>query len=418
MKPLSVAVRSVVSVLLFACVPAANAVSRDITAIFRPDASKPNLNQFTNTTPISGYCTDFPADCAATKIFSIQLPITFNSSRPIQANHTDYRQGATFKVPANWRTAHVTHAVTGETETVEVRFSGIGSRYQLPTSVLNLIGNPDISLSLAHNRLWGGYGNSWVNPGSPCGYTGRGGFNATSYRFFWKTRVEAACSKKASFLIPSFTYQYLEFAYELRTPNPLKMSSGLYTGSLTYSVGPGQDLDMGDVMIPSDAILTLDFKLTVEHTLKVEVPPGGNRVELVPQEGWQSWLNSGRKPSRLFRDQRFHISASSRFKMALECQQISGNTCAVSETGSGHTVPVDISVSLPNGLTDGSGQPVNRRRLLRDGSGTELFQPGQYIDRGPGTLHFEIGRNSVEQMLDSGAKAYSGSVTVIWDSEV
>ncbi|TWC20390.1 MULTISPECIES: hypothetical protein [unclassified Pseudomonas] len=418
MKPFSVAVRSVVSLLLLACVPVANAASQNISAIFRPDASKPNLNQFTNTTPVSGYCTFYPADCAATKIFSIQLPISFNSNSPIQANHTDYRQGATFKVPANWRTAQVTHAETGEIETVEVRFSGIGSRYRLPMNVLDLIGNPNIDLALAHNRLWGGYGHSWVNPGTPCGYTGHGGLNATTYRFFWKTRVEAACSKKASFLIPSFTYDYLDFAYELRTPNPLKMSSGLYTGSLTYNIGPGQDLDMGDVMIPSDPVLTFNFNLTVEHTLKIEVPPGGNRVELVPQDGWQAWLNSGRKPTRLFRDQRFHISASSRFKMALECQQISGNTCAISEAGTGHAVPVDVSVTLPDGLTDAGGQPVNRRRLLRDGSGTELFQPGLYVDRRPGMLHFEVARSSVEEMLDSGAKAYTGNVTVIWDSEV
>ena len=418
MKFLSVAVSSVVSMLLLACVPAANAVNQNISAIFRPDASKPNLNQFTNTTPVSGYCTFYPADCAATKIFSIQLPIRFNSVGPIQANHTDYRQGATFKVPANWRTAQVTHAGTGEIETVEVRFSGIGSRYRLPMNVLELIGNPSIDLTLAHNRLWGGYGHSWVNPPSPCGYTGHGGLNATTYRFFWKTRVEAACSKKSSFLIPSLVYDYLDFAYELRTPNPLKMSSGLYTGSLTYSIGPGQDLDMGDIMIPSDPILTFDFKLTVEHTLKVEVPPGGNRVELVPQEGWQAWLNSGRKPTRLFRDQRFHISASSRFKMALECQYISGNTCAIAETDTGHTVQVNVGVTLPDGVTDGAGQPVNRRRLLRDGSGTELFQPGLYVDRRLGMLHFEVDRSSVEAMLDTGATHYTGDVTVIWDSEV
>ena len=243
-------------------------------------------------------------------------------------------------------------------------------------------------------------------------------FTPSDYEFFWKAPVEGVCAKRARFLLPSMSYTHLDFAYELRTPNPLKMSSGQYTGTVTYTVGPGQDLDLGDVMIPSDSVITFNLKLDVEHTLKVEVPPGGNRVELVPQEGWQAWLNSGRKPTRLFRDQRFHISASSRFKMGLECQHISGNTCAVSETGTGHAVPVDVSVTLPDGLTDGAGQPVSRRRLLRDGSGTELFQPGLYVDRRLGMLHFEVGQSSVEQMLDTGATAYSGSVTVIWDSEV
>nr|WP_256573791.1 MULTISPECIES: hypothetical protein [Pseudomonas] len=214
------------------------------------------------------------------------------------------------------------------------------------------------------------------------------------------------------------TYHGLNFAYELRTPNPLRMSTGQYIGSVSYGVGPGQDLDMGDVMIPDDSVLTLNFKLDVEHALKVDVPPGGNRVELVPQEGWQAWLSNGSKPTRLFRDQRFHISASSRFKMAIECQTISANTCAISETATGHAVPVNVSVTLPEGLTDAAGQPVARRPLLRDGTGTELFQPNFYVDRRPGMLHFEVAQGSVEEMLDSGAKAYSGNVTVVWDSEV
>ncbi|AXP05020.1 hypothetical protein DZG01_19390 [Pseudomonas fluorescens] len=414
MKPFSVAVRSVVSVLLVACVPVANALERDITAVFRPDASKPQENTFLNTTPTSGYCTQYPAECRAAKMFSIRLPLTAASVGPIQALHADYRQGAMFKVPANWRALQVTHAETGETETVEVRWSGFGSQYELSHNAIELVGG-GVSLLRAHQLLWS---SSWVYAASPCQYSGVGSYGSKIYTFFWKAPVESSCAKKAQFLIPGLSFSYLDFAYELRTPNPLKMSSGQYTGSLTYSAGPGRDIDLGDVMLPSDSALTLNFKLTVEHTLKVEVPPGGNRVELVPQEGWQSWLNSGRKPTRLFRDQRFHISASSRFKMALECQYISGNTCAIAETGSGHAVPVDVSVTLPDGLTDGAGQPVNRRRLLRDGSGTELFQPGLYVDRRSGALHFEIAQGSVEAMLDNGAKAYTGDVTVIWDSQV
>ncbi|WP_414479207.1 hypothetical protein [Pseudomonas bijieensis] len=415
MKHLSMTVRGVVCALLFTCTPAANALSRDISAIFRPDASKPQENIFLNTTPVSGYCESHSAECRTAKMFSIRLPIISNAISPIQANHGDTRQGAMFKVPANWRTAQITHTGTGETEVVEVRFSGIGSRYRIPAGVVNVVGG-GVNLLTAHQRLW--RGSSWVNPPTPCQYSGMGFYSPTDYEFFWKTPTQGVCAKPALYLIPAMSYTHLDFAYELRTPNPLKMSSGQYTGTLTYTVGPGQDLDLGDVMIPNDSAITLNFKLDVEHTLKVEVPPGGNRVELVPQEGWQAWLNSGRKPARLFRDQRFHISASSRFKMALECERISGNTCAIAEAGTGHAVPVDVSVTLPDGLTDAGGQPVNRRRLLRDGSGTELFQPGLYVDRRLGMLHFDVAQSSVEQMLDSGAKAYTGNVTVIWDSEV
>lgn len=323
-----------------------------------------------------------------------------------------------FKVPANWRPIQVTHTGTGEIEVVEVRWSGLGSKQSFPQSdVVQLVGG-GVNILDAHRKLWTGL--DWVYAPSPCRYSGVGIYGARSYAFFWKTPTEGICAKKANYEIPpgNMNYTYLDFAYELRTPNPLKMSSGQYTGSLTYSVGPGQDLDLGDVMIPNDSAITLNFKLDVEHTLKIEIPPGGNRVDLIPQEGWQSWLNSGRKPTRLFRDQRFHISASSRFKMGLECQYVSGNTCALSETDTGHAVPVDVSVTLPDGLTDAAGQPVNRRQLRLDGSGTELFQPGFYVDRRSGTLHFEVGRSHVEEILDTGAKAYSGNVTVIWDSEV
>ncbi len=415
MKQLPMAVQGMVSVVLLACVSTASAVNKDITALFRPDPSKPNENTFLNTTPVSGYCALYPAVCEREKMFSLQLPIVFDSTGPIQANHGDSRQGAMFDVPATWRLAQLTHTDTGETEIVQVRISGIGSRYQLPVSVTELVGGGVDALT-GHKKLWGG--SSWVTAPAPCQYSGMGTFHHTIYNFFWKTPTEGVCAKKAAYLIPSMSYRHLDFAYELRTPNPLRMSSGQYRGSVTYGVGPGQDFDMGDVMLPNDSVITLNFKLDVEHTLKVEVPPGGNRVELVPLEGWQAWLNSGRKPTRLFRDQRFHISASSRFKMGLECQHISGNTCAIAETGTGHAVPVDVSVTLPDGLTDGAGQPVNRRRLLRDGIGTELLQPGFYVDRRLGALHFEVAQGSVEQMLDSGATAYSGNVTVIWDSEV
>jgi hypothetical protein len=407
--------RYMLAALLLACAPAASALSREISAVFRPDPSKPNQNRFTNTTPVSGYCAQYPVNCGGGRVFSIRLPIVFNSTGPVQANHTDPRQGAMFKMPARWRTAQVTHASTGETEEVEVRWSGLGSEYRLPTSAMGLVGGAANPL-VAHQQLWNG--SSWIYAPAPCQYSGMSYLSDRVYRFFWQTPVEGVCAKRARFFIPGLSYAYLDFAYELRTPNPLGMSSGRYTGSLTYAVGPGQDLDMGDVMLPNDSTITLNFKLDVEHTLKVDIPPGGSRVELVPQEGWQAWLNSGQRPTRLFRDQRFHISASSRFKMALECQAISGNTCAVTEAGTGHAVPVDVSVTLPDGLTDATGQPATRRRLWRDGSGTELFRPGSYLERKPGTLHFEVARESVGAMLDSGGNRYIGNVTVIWDSEV
>jgi hypothetical protein len=414
MKGTPVVANCVVSTVLFASMPMANALTQDISAVFRPDPSKPQETGFLNTTPMSGYCAEAPSQCQAWKMFSIRLPLSVNSIRPIQAGHADVRQGAMFQVPANWRTAQIVHSGTGETEIVQVRWVGIGARYQVPGSVIELVGG-GVEAGTAHTMLWS---DNWGQAPSPCNSSGFSRFGDNHYEFFWRTPSETECAKKANFVIPSMAYPYVDFAYELRMPNPMRMSAGQYTGDLTIGVGPGRELDMGDVMLPSDSAITLNFRLDVEHTFKVEVPPGGNRVELVPDGGWQAWLNGGSKPSRLARDQRFHISTSSRFKMALDCQYISGNTCAIGEAGSGHSVPVDVRVTLPEGLTDFGGQPINQRRLLRDGSGTELIQPSVYVDRRPASLHFEVTRQSIEEMLDGGAKVYSGNITVIWDSEV
>ncbi|UVL39385.1 hypothetical protein LOY55_24615 [Pseudomonas sp. B21-040] len=382
----------------------ASAATVDMTAVFRPDPANPMQNSFENKTPQGGYCGDHPEYCD-NGVFSIALPIRFRSVAPIQALH-DERQGPMFRVPSYWKDITVLHEETGEAETVRMRVNGIGAAYTnnapLPEAV---------------------WQRAWVYAPAPCQYGGVGYGNALYYAFFWRVPADAGvCAKQAQKTIAetlSFAYENTGFSYELITPNPLKMTAGIYRGISSYTVGPYRDFDMGDLMLPDDDLITLNFTLLVEHTLKVEIPPGGNRVELVPQGGWQAWLTQGRKPVRLFRDQTFNLSASSRFKMNLECQYVSGNTCALREPASGHTVALDVGVTLPNGLTDGTGQPVNRRPLLLNGSGTDLFQPGFYLDRKPGTLHFEVGSEDVQEMLNPRtARNYWGQVTVIWDSEV
>jgi hypothetical protein len=57
---------------------------------------------------------------------------------------------------------------------------------------------------------------------------------------------------------------------------------------------------------------------------------------------------------------------------------------------------------------------------LRTGAGNEQqFKPGFYVDRAPGTLHFEVEQSYMESMLRPGvAGTYTGIVIVIWDSEI
>lgn len=390
--------------------PGAQAANQEIRALFQPDSAQPNKNVFINKTPNSGYCANYPGECVDNNMFSIQIPVRFNSTRALVPG-----DGLALKVPANWRQLTVTNRDTQETEAVEVRIIGIGSNFFLSDSVADLVGVPDILD--AHRKLW--TNSSWVYAPSPCLYSGVGAFTPTNYRFFWKAPVEADCTKVAAYRIPSMFFNTLDFAYELRTPNPLGMSSGLYTGSLSYTLGPGGDFQMGSMMVPDDGNLTLDFVLDVQHTLKVDVPPGGNKVVLEPQGGWQGWLEQGRKPVRLFRDQTFFISASSRFTMRLQCEREVNDGCAVfdSQPPTTYVAQVNVSVSLPNGLTDSSGRPVRNLPVTRTPTG--VFQPTSYVDRKPGTLHFSMNEQHTRFLIDSYKdRPFRGDITVIWDSEV
>lgn len=386
----------------------AHAINQEIRALFQPDPSQPSKNLFVNQTPNSGYCVAFPGKCADGKMFSIELPVRYSADRPLVPG-----DGISLKVPADWRRLTITNRDTQEAEIVEVRITGIGSRYFLSDRVQELTGISNAAQ--AHDKLWKSE-TGWLYAPSPCVGSGLAGYSDTTYRFFWHTPLEASCTKNTVFRIPGMYFDKLDFAYELKTPNPLSMSSGLYTGSITYTMGPGGDFHMGYMMQPDDTQLTLDFVLDVQHTLKVDLPPGGNRVTLEPEGGWAPWLDSGRKPRRIFRDQPFYLSASSRFKVMMLCNSMGGPYCSLGSP-LGDSVPVKVSMSLPTGIT-GPGGDVDRIPLHFD-NWVGPFQPGIYVDRKPGALHFELEPAAIDFLLRPGKNdRLRGNITIIWDSDV
>lgn len=386
----------------------AQAASQEIRALFQPDPSQPSKNVFINKTPVSGYCASHVSECADNNMFSLQLPIRFNAQRPLVP--MDYIQ---IRVPASWRQLTVTNSETGETETVEVRITGIGSNYVLSDAATEITGEAD-NID-AHRKLW--VESSWVNAPPPCQYSGMGFLTPKTYQFFWKTPQEGACTKTTAYAISHMSMDYLDFAYELRTPNPLRMSSGLYTGSMAYSIGPASDFDLGSFIQPDDSVLNLDFVLDVQHTLKVDLPPGGNKVLLEPEGGWMRWIDSGRQPTRIFRDQLFHISASSRFKVMILCDSTGGTRCKLGSPR-GNVTEVETFLTLPAGINGPAGGAVNLLQL-RYNTWAGPFQPGFYVDRKAGSLRFEMPRDAIDFLMRPGfTDTLSGSITVIWDSDV
>ncbi|RON78331.1 hypothetical protein [Pseudomonas fluorescens] len=386
----------------------AQAASQEIRATFRPDPSQPSKNVFINQTPNSGYCASYPEQCEANAMFSIQLPIRFNGTRGLSQG-----ENVAIKAPANWRSLTVVNPETQEAETVEVRITGIGSKYVLSQPAYELTGaSGELE---GHQQLW--TTSSWVYAPAPCLFSGNAPYGPAHYRFFWKTPVEAYCVKSNAYPIPSIYFDTLDFAYELRTPNPLGMSSGLYTGSMLYQLGSGADFDFGPLMQPDDSSVALDFVLDVQHTLKVDLPPGGNKVLLEPEGGWMRWIDSGRQPTRIFRDQLFYISASSRFKVMILCDSTGGTRCKLGSPR-GNVTEVETFLTLPAGINGPAGGAVNLLQL-RYNTWAGPFQPGFYVDRKAGSLRFEMPRDAIDFLMRPGfTDTLSGSITVIWDSDV
>ncbi|WP_305955957.1 hypothetical protein [Pseudomonas sp. 91RF] len=189
----------------------ARAANQEIKALFQPDPSMPWKNVFINKTPNSGYCAIYPDQCAANNMFSIQVPVRFNTVTPMFSGNSVW-----VKVPAEWRSLTVTNPETQQTSTVEVRISGIGSDFRLSRPVTELTGEPDVLE--AHRKLW--TSSSWVYAPPPCQYSGVGAYTPSTYRFFWKTPQSGSCNKIAAFDVVHMSFEHLDIAYELRTPNP------------------------------------------------------------------------------------------------------------------------------------------------------------------------------------------------------
>lgn len=202
---------------------------------------------------------------------------------------------------------------------------------------------------------------------------------------------------------------------EARLPRPQLAQAGVYSGSQHYSVGPGMDIDFGDTLLFSDPELVINVELEVDPLFRVEFPGGSNLLSLVPEGGWLNWINRGRKPTRLWRDQPFNLATSIPFKVSLHCEYTAGEHCAIA-AGDGHQVPVEMRLTLPSGMQDTDGRPVHNYLINRHD--TPQFDPTLMILGRQGTLHFEVPRPSMESMLDHAGQAYNGSVTIIWDPQI
>lgn len=383
--------------------PTVSAVTKEINLVFYGATGK-----LVNATPsvVDSACGSEVANC-------IRLPVKF-SGGPITADH-DVRQGPMFSAPTLWKTVQLTNVENNEISSIDVRISGVGVKQRFNQSVTELVPGSSGALD-AHNKLW--YGGGWGYAAAPCKMTGHHSWDATSYQIFWKMQSPETCTKRARYPIPDISYEEFDIGYELRLPKAKTMFNGTYTGRISYTLGPHQDFDMGDIMLPSDSQITFEFTLKVEHELKVDIglPPGGNRIELVPLGGWQRWLQTKQVPPAINRKQSFHFSTTGPFQMTVLCDFGNSSRCSIRRLGDNSGIPYVIKLSLPSGFVDEHDRPITDTFLYAN-TPLKIYNKHS-VGRARGALEFSIVNTSIKKLLENPGDTYSGRVTIVWDSDV
>lgn len=408
---------------LLLCATLAGAAEFTITAESR---SINGVSGFVNTTVHSGLCALQPrnTNCSYGGSFNTFIDvISENGFVKLEADRSS-RMGPYFSVNKTPQKLTLTNEATGSAWELEFALRGFGGRYILSQPV------PGQNLEMEHAKLWrdpGMTGNSGWGRGAPTPsclpLIGPGAVTSTEYNFVWSTaRFGTTCYKQIQDDIPGpFRYRNFEFIYSLGGLDKYRdMDAGVYKGSMTFSVGPGGDVDFGDKMIPSDNVITINFELTVKTILKVDFPPGSNRAILQPLRGWQAWLNSGRTPPALSASHGFKISGYGLFRVYLSCDIQMGLSCGIQ----GHGVatkgilvaPVDIAVTFPPGITRAyRGGPAIKVPLKSGVENAEYFQIWGVQKSQSATIHYDVAAENTALMVKSPGSTYQGAATIIFD---
>lgn len=377
------------------CAQRATALEATISAEYRGAA----LGRFTNTTPLASYCRQWPADCANAQ--AVELPITYTKATIKGA--ADSRDHYYIRVPGS-REVDVYHQLTGESHRLKFAITAVSQQVQWP-----LGGNPAFT--------------AYVRGG--CSYRRSYGWPATPSRalYLWSVnnpQAPSGCHSIADRMQPGYVatppVSEMGVAYNLDMPAPYRMKPGIYTGSVTYSIGPGGDFDFGNGVTDLNGnSLTLHFRLDVQHAFMFDFPPGSERAVLEPEGGWKAWMAGRGTPRKLYRDLPFRLWSTGPFKVYKLCQYYNADRCGI-RNENGHEVPVDVALSLPAGI-EYLGRPV-QRLPLPNGRGAALqFDAAMPALNRPGQLHFQVDQGDVRSMLDHAGSTYTGLVTVVFDAE-
>jgi hypothetical protein len=403
-RPLAILLLS----LLWACTAPASTL--DITAEFKPSASNPNNVDFINSTPLSGFCQQFPASCLPSDV-TISFPLTIQRTwqTPGPLNEQNYQ-----RIDGTWKEVVVNSDSGAPSAALRFRINLLSRNYNVGT--LEPGGATGHFMTVIANMA-GRYG-STVG-----GCAGRVGVGHTLwYRFAWLVPESfTVCSRPAVNSTPFGPYRgsldQISIGYHLVAPSPLKLRNGTYRGSITYQIGEGQQIDLG-TGVYDDNQLTINFELTVEHQIRIDFPPGSERAVLEPPNGWAAWINQKRPPPKLSRDHPMQIWASAPLKVYLRCEYTVGDRCGIAETaGAGYQAPVTVALSLPENMRY-NGAPTSRLPLPVGEGAALTFDSIAPTFGKQGQLHYSVQGPELAEMLKRAGSRYQGDVWIVFDAQL
>jgi hypothetical protein len=211
---------------------------------------------------------------------------------------------------------------------------------------------------------------------------------------------------KTTFSSKSTALSKIYLGYKLHAPDPLKMENGVYKGSLVLSIGRNKDLDFGNGTY-SDNQLTINFTMTVRHQIKMEFPPGGDKVVLQPPGGWHDWIYRGKshQPPHLIAESPYRLWSSLSYNVWLNCQYPDGEYCMLSNTRTGHKARFDVIYQ--NG--------VKKEFVLRTITKQLFTGVSKNVER---TLIFKVDKPALTEMMKYPGSTYKGNVTIIYDAAI
>ncbi|MFB2925019.1 hypothetical protein [Aeromonas hydrophila] len=263
------------------------------------------------------------------------------------------------------------------------------------------------------NDGWKIYNTAFTNPKGGCRYLERevaGNINLTSWIVLWGDVGGKSCYTGLS-VDGTSDIQAMFFGFKITPPSPLKMPNGIYTGSMILSVGQNKDIDLGNGVY-EDNQLIIELTLKVQHQIKVEFPPGGDKVVLQPPGGWHDWIYRGKSriPPYLIAELPYRLWSSSDFNVWLNCQYAIGEVCMLNNERLGMQVRLDVI------YVNKSKEEIPLKHGVK-----KLFSAslrGPYFINEERSIIFKVQEPVLALMMEHPGSTYKSNVTLIYDAAI